>query len=106
LNICNRCFVESIEATGKKLQLKNYYWKTAKDAYPDLWPALQRVKLYRHHNFHLELNERIENEVATLMDDDLDGKRPSQIPEWFFVIQQCVLDGIFVGLQFEITRYS
>ena len=55
-NICNRCFVESIEKYGKSLGKKKYFWNEIKSTYPALFDVLHRIKVYRHSSDHLELN--------------------------------------------------
>lgn len=106
INVCNRSFVEAVEQVGQSLRKKDYFWKDVKSAYPDLWEALQRIKLYRHNQLHLELVPKVESDLRDLLNRDLDGKRMSQVDEVWFVLQQCVLDGLFLGLQCEINRLS
>ena len=106
INICNRCMVEAIERTGQRLHKKSYFWTTIKQSYPDLWDALQRVKVYRNNDLHLELTSGVEAELKRYIDDDLEGRRLMQVPEVYFVLQQSVLDGLLLGVQCELNRYS
>ncbi|MFM0598272.1 hypothetical protein [Paraburkholderia dilworthii] len=106
VNICNRCFVESIERHGKKTGVANYFWTTVKTTYPDLWQALQRIKVYRNNDLHLELNATVEAELERYLDLDLEGKAVSQLTEPWFALQQAVLDGMMLGVQYELARHS
>lgn len=106
VNICNRCFVESIELYGRKTGVANYFWTTMKTTYPDLWQALQRIKVYRNNDLHLELNATVEAELKRYLDLDLEGKAFSQLKEPWFALQQAVLDGMMLGVQYELARHS
>ena len=106
INICNRCFVESIERFGRDQKIQDYFWTTIKQGYPDLWDGLQRIKVYRNNDLHLELKAKVEAELKRYIETDLEGQRPAQIPEVWFVLQQSVLDGLLLGVQCELNRYS
>lgn len=106
INTCNRCLVESIDQIGKSLQDEKYFWRVIKPAYPDLWDALHRIRLYRNNQLHLELKPAVETELKKQLDVDLDGKRLNQVADGWFVLQQCVLDGLFLGAQCEINLLS
>jgi len=105
-NVCNRCFVESIELVGREKGIANYFWKDVKSHYPEYWDALQRIKVYRHNANHIELNSTTEVELQRFLLVDLEGHRQSEIPDVWFVLQQCVLDGMLVGITCEINRLS
>jgi len=106
INICNRCFVESVEAYGKAISKPRYFWEDIKVAYPSLWDALHRIKLYRHHSMHLMLNDQVNADLVTYLQRDLEGRQPSSVPQMHFVLQQCVLDGLLIGLQVEGNSLS
>jgi hypothetical protein len=106
INICNRCLVESVERTGKAQNKNDYFWTVVQQTYPDLWDGLQRVKVYRNNDMHLELTTRVEAELKRYVDNDLEGRRLAQVPEVYFVFQQSVLNGLLLGIQCELNRYS
>ena len=106
INTCNRCLVESIDQVGRSLSDPKYFWKVVKPAYPELWEALHRIRLYRNNQLHLELLPVVETELKKQLDVDLDGKRLNQVVDVWFVLQQCVLDGLFLGAQCEINLLS
>ena len=106
INTCNRCFVESIERSGRSKRINNYYWIDIKCRHPDLWDALQRIKVYRHNDIHLELNASTEKELERYLHEDLEHRRISQVKSVWFILQQCVLDAMFLGAQCEINRLS
>lgn len=103
INACNRCFVESIENYGKSLLKSNYFWEDVKTTYPSLWYALQRIKTYRVNHMHLKLNLNANSNFLEYLKRDLENRIPSQVPDLFFVLQQCVLDGLLTGIQIEIN---
>jgi len=106
INICNRCFVESVELYGRSQSKNNYYWEVFKPTYPDLWYSFQRIKVYRHNDLHLELNKFINEELNNFLKIDLEEKHPSQIPDYWFLLQQSVLDGLMLSIQLEINRLT
>ena len=106
INICNRCLVESVERMGRSVGNQKYFWTEIKVAYPDLWDALQRVKIYRNNDLHLELMPTVEAELKRFNEIDLEGRRIAQVPDVWFVLQQSVLDGLLLGVQCELNRYS
>jgi len=106
INVCNRCFVESIEKYGRTLGKTKYFWDVIALTYPELFIALKRIKLYRHNDLHLELNESVEKDFKAFLNEDLEGKRLSQVDDVWFLLQQCVLDSMFLGTQCEINRIS
>ena len=106
INICNRCLVESVERMGRSVGNQKYFWTEIKVAYPDLWDALQRVKIYRNNDLHLELMPTVEAELKRFIEIDLEGRRIAQVPDVWFVLQQSVLDGLLLGVQCELNRYS
>ena len=106
INVCNRCFVESIEQFGRTQASADYFWTVVKSNYPDIWDALQRIKTYRHNDLHLELNSKASAELARFLELDLERRRLSQVPEVWFILQQSVLDGLLVGIQCELNRLT
>jgi hypothetical protein len=106
INICNRCFVESIENFGASKNLKTYFWNEIKTEYPGLWDALNRIKLYRHERFHLVLTSNASTTLSEYLKRDLDGKSVNQVLDGYFLLQQRSLDGLLTGLQIEIAKLS
>ena len=106
INICNRCFVESVEKTGRGLGRPKYFWEEINRAYPSLWLALRRIKLYRNEELHLTLNQNVDDQLQGLLRDDLLGRPLNQLPDPYFLLQQLVIDGLFAGIQIELDRLS
>lgn len=106
INVCNRCFVESVERFGKKSGSSKYFWTTIKTTYPDLWQALQRIKVYRNNDLHLELNPTVEAELKRYLEIDLEGREISQLKDPWFALQQAVLDEMMLSIQYELARHS
>jgi len=105
ISICNKCFVESIENYGQSIGNKKYYWVDVKNTYPGLWHSLQRIKVYRHDNFHLVLNKTTSSELCGYLKQDLEG-RTSIVKDDYFILQQCVLDGLLTGIQIELSNLT
>ena len=105
-NVLNRCFVESIEKQGASIGRSQFFSKDLKTNYPDLWHALQRVKLYRHLSMHLNLYDNINADLLEYLTGDLEGQAPNQVQDVFFVLQQRTLDDLLTALQIEINRLS
>jgi len=104
INICNRCFVESIEVYGQSIGEKNYFWKDIRNSYPSLFYALNRIKVYRHDHMHIQLNAIANEALLDYLNKDLEGRKPSEVPHLYFVLQQCALDGLLTALQIEINK--
>lgn len=106
LNQANRSLVEPIDRTGRNLGLTNYFFKSFKDSYPILWPALNRIRTYRNYLLHLELNDSAQAQFQHYLVTDFDGDSISEIEDGWFQLQSAVLNGIIIGLQAELARYN
>jgi hypothetical protein len=106
INTCNRCFIESIENYGKSISVSNYFWDDIRSTYPSLWYALHRIKIYRHNHMHLKLNPHANRDLLDYLNQDLEGRSPSRVKDLYFVLQQCVLDGLLTGIQMEVNSLS
>lgn len=106
LNVCNRCFVESIEIYGKSIERDSYFWVDIKRAYPRLHHSLHRIKVYRHNEFHLQLNDSVDDVYRKFLRQDLENRDPANVSELAFTLQQAVLDSLWNNLQVELSRYG
>ena len=106
LNQLNRSLVEPIDREGKRRGLSNYFFAEIKGAYPRLWDALNRIRAYRNHFLHIELNSLARSEFERYLETDLSSRAPNDVPDGFFRIQSAVLDGIVMGIQGELGRYE
>ncbi|MGK7863150.1 hypothetical protein [Falsiroseomonas sp. E2-1-a4] len=104
VNICNRCFVDPIERHWSSKGIKQYFWNDVKTAYPELWHALLRIKLYRNDNMHLELTQVVEQRLRDMLAQDFLGTVPNRLDGTYFALQQFVLNGLFVGAQIELDK--
>jgi hypothetical protein len=105
INVMNRCLVESIEKFGQHEKRPSYFWDL-KATYPALHQALDRIKVYRHNAVHLMLGPQAEEKFAYFLREDLEGRRPSEVPEVWFLLQQRVLDALFAAIQVEAARLA
>ncbi len=106
INVCNQCLVEGIETYGAYQHQPKYFWTTIRSTYPGLFPALHRIKVYRHKQFHMGLSSSVDKDLNTFLHQDLEGRRPDEVADLWFVLQQCVLDSLLSGLQIEIGNLS
>ncbi len=106
INICNRCFVEPIENIGTSTGKRDYFWKEIKTAYPNLFHALHRTKLYRHEQMHLLLNKNVQDQLKNFIDNDFMVLAPEQMPDPPFALQQIVINGIFISIQAELETLT
>ena len=101
INVCNRCFVESIENYGVSIGKRKYFWNEIKTEYPAIFPILHRIKVYRHWSDHSQLKPEVAKNLQTFLSEDTDGVNQSNK---FFVIQQKLLDGFFTNIQAEMIN--
>jgi hypothetical protein len=104
INACYKCFVEPIDIYGKSINKRNYYINDIAQNYPSLFKSFERIRVYRHDHFHIELSgTKTKEALEYFLKVDLENKRPSQVTDLHFVLQQCVLDSLLAGLQAEIN---
>ena len=103
-NICNRCFVESIENYGQSIGKTKYFWNEIRSSYPTLFAILHRIKIYRHSRDHLTLNPNVAQKYNEFWKEDTLGINDPE--EQRFVIQQKLLEGFLAAIQIEIASIS
>ena len=106
INTCNRCFVESIDIYGNSIGKGKYFWKEIKNTYPFLFEVLHRIRIYRHEKDHLNLNKPVNEKYIDFLNEDLEGRTPSQVKDFYFVLQQRIKNSLLYNVQIEITRIS
>jgi len=106
INIFFRSLVESIGKFGASISIQDYFNQNIKNEYPDLWRELHRIRVYRNNSFHLRLTKRNESDFREFLRQDLDGREPDEMDDGWFVLQQCVLDGVLLGIMCEQNRHS
>lgn len=100
-NICNKCFVESIENYGHSISKKDYFWNEIKAAYPALHKILHRIKVYRHSQDHAKLTPTVADKYLEFWNEDTNGF--SDAADQRYAIQQRLLDGFVAAIQIEIA---
>lgn len=103
-NICNRCFVESIENYGKSIGETQYFWTKIKTAYPTLFEVLHRIKVYRHSGDHLSLEPAVAKKYDEFWKEDTEGI--TEANEQYFVIQQKILESFLTAIQVELASIT
>lgn len=104
INVCNRCFIESLENYGKSIGKNNYFWNEIKQSYPSLFQILHRIKVYRHSADHLDLQPKVAQDFQNFWREDTEGI--SEINECYFCIQQKILEGFLTNIQIEMGLIS
>lgn len=100
-NVCNRCFVESIENYGKSIGKNSYFWSDIKLTYTALFPVLERMKVYRHSENHLVLNQNVSQKYAKFWREDTEGI--GDVDTQRFCIQQRLLENFLAAIQIELA---
>lgn len=103
-NVCNRCFVESLENYGKSIGKNDYFWNDIKLNYPALFPVLERMKVYRHSEDHLTLNPNVAQKYAKFWKEDTEGIEDTDIQR--FCIQQRLLESFLTAIQIELANLT
>jgi hypothetical protein len=98
--------VEPVDLYGRSIQKSDYFWNEIIRAYPALWAALHKIRVYRHERDHIELNATVNQHFTEMLAEDLEGRSPSQVEDLYFVLQQRVLDNLFRAIQTEINALS
>ena len=100
-NVCNRCFVESIENYGASIGKPKYFWNEIKTDYPVLFETLERIKVYRHSEDHLKLNPTVSTKYISFFNEDTKGFDTEK--EQKFAIQQKLIENFHAAIQIEIS---
>jgi len=103
-NICNRCFVESIENYGKSIGKNKYFWTDIKPSYPMLFDALHRIKVFRHSGNHLNLDPGAAQKYEEFWGEDTNGV--SDVNDQRFIVQQLSLERLLTAIQIELDTLT
>ena len=101
MNVCNRCFVESIENYGKGIGKNKYFWCEIKNDYPVLFEVFHRMKVYRHSSDHLQLNPDVAKKYQEYLEEDTRNIEDKN--DQYYVIQQKLLDSFLTAIQIEMA---
>lgn len=104
INVCNRCFVESIENYGKSIGKKDYFWMDIRSNYKTLFEILHRIKVYRHSSDHLQLKDRVAQQYQQYWKEDTENIADTD--ECYFCIQQKLLEKLLTSLQIEMGEIT
>ncbi len=103
-NVCNRCFVESIENYGVSIGKPKYFWNEIKTSYPSLFEILERIKVYRHSEDHSKLNPIVAKKYISFFKEDTKGFDDEN--EQRFAIQQKLIENFHAAIQIELSEIS
>jgi hypothetical protein len=101
INKLYRSFAEPIELYGKKIKANNFFFNEFKEAFPELFVGIHRIKVYRNNEKHLALNPMVEEALKKFINQDLEGQNPNEIDDLYFALQQCTMEGLLNALVLE-----
>lgn len=103
-NVCNRCFVESIDNYGASINKPKYFWNEIKSNYPVLFDVLTKIRVYRNSEDHTLLIPQVAKKYEEYWEDDTKGI--ADVNEQRFAVQQRILEQFLTALQIEISANS
>lgn len=106
ISVTSNCFVESIKNYGNSIHNSNYFWTQIKGDYPALFDSLLRINAYRNWQQHLALNKQMQEIFDRFIKIDLEGKQINETKDGYFILQQCCLSELKLGISSEISRLS
>ena len=103
-----RSLIEPIDQHGHSQSKKKdaFFYGEIKQAYPDLWNSLNRIRSYRNWLGHLELNAEAERQFKEYIAIDLGGKSPENIEDGAFILQSICLNSLAISIQSTFARYE
>lgn len=91
----NASMVEVIEKIGKNMGIDKYYYNEFQTYYPDLFYALDRLKVYRNSMQHNDLNSHNLEKYLKYIEIDLNGSFPEFHPKGYLILQSAILNDIY-----------
>ena len=79
------------------------FFKSFKEEWPDLYRAIDRVRVYRDFTLHLDVSEATRAAYVAYLAFDVDGNDPNSTDEGWFAIQQAILDELLYAAQKELA---
>ena len=106
LSTLNMLVNENIDLAGKKQKHKSFFFGWLKDNMPSLFDALHRLRIYRHALHHDRLLPDVEGARRHYLERDLDQVKEDFSDDELLILQQILLDELFLALQDEISRLA
>lgn len=72
-----------------------------KTDWPALYDAVRRIKTYRDVTLHLDVSDRTRQRYEDYLEVDLGGRKPDDVADGWFGLQQAVLDELLYAIQVE-----
>ncbi|KAA2388843.1 serine/threonine protein kinase, partial [Bacillus cereus] len=91
----NASMVEVIDKIGKDMGIDKYYYNEFQTYYPDLFYALDRLKVYRNSMQHNDLNSHNLEKYLKYIEIDLNGSFPEFHPKGYLILQSAILNDIY-----------
>ncbi|MCU5496185.1 serine/threonine protein kinase, partial [Bacillus cereus] len=95
----NASMVEVIERVGTNNQINKYYYNEFQTNYPDLFYALDRLKVYRNSMQHNDLNSHTLEKYLKYIETDLGGSFPEFLPNGYLILQSVILNDIYSAIK-------
>jgi len=87
INSANQTFSESVDFTGKKAGLRNYFWTNFKSLCPNVQRVLHKIRMYRNLANHLEIDFKYKPIFYEYLDEDLRGRLPQFVQNGYLILQ-------------------
>ncbi len=100
INVCNRCFVESIKNYGKSVGNDGYLDSKIKENYPSLYALIDKIRTYRNKSDHLKLTSKNVEKYRIYWNEDTKGIH--EIDGIYFAVQQKLLEDLLEAIHDEL----
>jgi hypothetical protein len=102
----NRLINDSIDKAGTRQGFNNFFFVKFANDLPTLQSALWRLRCYRHFVAHEELNPRTKQGFETFVTLDFGTIKSSFDDGECMIIQQIILDEMFLSIQDSIANFA
>ncbi len=92
--LLNASLVEVIQKVGKTQEINNYFFNEFKANFPQLFDALNRLRVYRNSMQHNDLDEKNLNAYKEYVEKDLNGQFPEFIENGYLYLQRVIIKEI------------
>lgn len=99
-----RMYKALYENTAKGYPDRGSFFKEFKEDWPDLFNAINRIRVYRDYSLHLDVSEGTKVTYLKYLEVDLGSPDPSALPDGWFALQQAVLDELLYAVQVEAAK--
>ncbi|MED3575078.1 hypothetical protein [Cytobacillus praedii] len=95
----NAALVEVLNKVGKSQELTNYMFNKFKEYFPELFDALNRLRVYRNSMQHNDLDEKNLKAYKEYIEKDLNGQFPEFIENGYLYLQKVIVKEILEAIK-------